>query len=248
MSTRLEGVFIPVELDTSKAQRQLDKLEADIKKDGKKAVDLNRTLSMNSLLDGGGGGKGAKTGTTGVGGGPQVKPASSITGNLAQAIQGSSPVSGVFGKAASIASKFPAAAALAEGVAGAASVYGAVRTVALNAPLALEAGRAFVGLSAKDPNFVAVSQQLENFRNSISYLESYVKSAVTGIGKTVDMATAMARVHGKVPNIQIGYGIYKEADMQEDMLNKKFEEFRAKEVAEAVGVSMSEMFKGGWNK
>jgi len=32
------------------------------------------------------------------------------------------------------------------------------------------------------------------------------------------------------------------------MLNKKFSEFKAKEVANAVGVSISEMFEGGLNR
>lgn len=241
MSTRLEGVQIPVELDTSKAQKQLDQLEGKLAKDGKKAVDLNRTLNMNSLLSGGGG-KGAKTGTTGTGGGvsaPSIKNALPLP---------STPVSGVFGKIDSLASRFPTTAALGKAAGGAAAIYGAVRTVAMNAPLALEAGRAAVGLSDKDPNFQAVQAQLGHLQNSVNYLESYVKSAVTGIGKTYDMATAMARVHGKVPNIQIGYGIYKEADLQEDMLKRKFESFQKLELAEAVGNSMLEFFKGGINR
>lgn len=244
MATRLEGVVIPVELDTGKAQRQLDNLEGKLAKDQKKALDVNRTLNTNSLLSGGG--KGAKTGTTGVGGLPQQKI--SIPTLAQNAVQGSTPVSGVLNKIGSIASKVPSAAALAEGAVTAGALYGAVRTVALGAPLALEAGRSFVGLSKDDPNFAAVSRELENLRSTVSYLESYIKSAITGIGKTYDMATAMARVNGKLPNIQIGYGIYKEADMEEDLLNKKFEEFKQLEVANAVGVSMSELFKNGMNK
>jgi hypothetical protein len=62
------------------------------------------------------------------------------------------------------------------------------------------------------------------------------------------MATAMARVNGKVPNLTIGYGIYREADLQEDMLQKKFEEFKQREVVEAVATSMVDFFKGGINR
>lgn len=251
MSTRLEGVFIPVELDTSKAQRQLDELERQAKTE---STSVERILQAPY-----------KKLSRGVSGSPSGSSDSNdVQKGLASDFQrlmrldrlrkfgaarigqeaASRSVSGVVEGAL--------AKAVGEGLPGAlkaaGGIYAGVRTVALNAPLALEAGRAFVGLSAKDPNFIAVSQQLENLRNSVSYMESYIKSAVTGLGKTYDIATAMARVRGKVPNVQIGYGIYKEADMQEDMLSKKFEEFRAKEVAEAVGVSMSEMFKGGWNK
>jgi hypothetical protein len=245
MSTRLEGVQIPVELDTSKAQRQLDQLEGKLSKDSKKAVDLNRTLSMNNTLQGGGVGKGSKTGTTGAGGVPQEK---SLLQSAKNVVQGSTPVSGVFGKIESLASRFPTATALAQGAGAAGVLYGAVRTIAMNAPLALEAGRAAVGLSSNDPLFKAVQDQLGNLRNSVNYLESYVKSAVTGIGKTYDMATAMARVNGKVPNLTIGYGIYREADLQEDMLQKKFDEFKQREVAEAVATSMVDFFKGGINR
>jgi hypothetical protein len=245
MGTRLEGVQIPVELDTSKAQRQLDQLEGKLVKDSKKAVDLNRTLSMNNTLQGGDS-KGAKKGTTGTGGVTQdrgVLP--SIKSIVAQ---GSTPVSGVFGKIESLASRFPTATAIAQGAGAAGALYGAVRSIAMNAPLALEAGRVAANLSPNDPLFKAVQDQLGNLRNSVNYLESYVKSAITGIGKTYDMATAMARVNGKMPNLTIGYGIYREADLQEDMLQKKFEEFKQREVVEAVATSMVDFFKGGINR
>lgn len=251
MSTRLEGVFIPVELDTSKAQRQLDELERQAKTE---STSVERILQApyKKLSRGVSGSPSGSSDSNDVQKGLLSdfqrlmrldrlrKFGAARIGQEAASRSVSGVVEGALAKA--VGEGLPGALKAAGGI------YAGVRTVALNAPLALEAGRAFVGLSAKDPNFIAVSKQLENLRNSVSYMESYVKSAVTGIGKTYDMATAMARVHGKVPNVQIGYGIYKEADMQEDMLNKKFEEFRAKEVAEAVGVSMSEMFKGGWNR
>lgn len=251
MSTRLEGVFIPVELDTSKAQRQLDELEREATKE---SATVERILKAPYKK---------------VGQFVSGRPSGSTDSNDiqkgllsdfqrlmrldrmrkfgamrikedAESRSISGAMEGTLAKA--VGEGLPAALKVAGGL------YAGVRAVALNAPMALEAGRAFVGLSSKDPNFIAVSQQLENLRNSVSYMESYVKSAITGLGKTYDMATAMARVNGKVPNIVVGYGIYKEADMQEDMLKKKFDEFKAKEVAEAVGVSMSEMFREGWNK
>lgn len=251
MSTRLEGVFIPVELDTSKAQRQLDELERDAKQE---------STAMERILQ-----APYKKLTRGVSGTPSGSTDSGdVQKGLLSDFQrlmrldrmrkfGAARIEQeAAGRSVSGMMEGTLAKAVGEGLPGAlkaaGGIYAGVRTVALNAPLALEAGRAFVGLSAKDPNFIAVSQQLENLRNSVNYMESYIKSAVTGLGKTYDMATAMARVNGKVPNIVVGYGIYKEADMQEDMLHKKFEAFKSQEVAEAVGTSMSEMFREGWNK
>jgi len=247
MSTRLEGVQIPVELDTSKAERQLDQLEAKLGKDSKKAVDLNRTLAQNTVLQKGSG-AGGKSDTTGVSGTPRSQQSKDAVGQIPAFLQGSTPVSGVVGKLRGLAAGSATLAPLARGAAGAAALYAGTRAVAMGAPLALEAGRAFAGLSPDDPLFKAVQAQLDNLKNSFNYIESYVKSAITGVGKTYDMATAMARVNGKVPNIQIGYGIYKDADMQEDMLRKKFEHFKSMEVATAVGNSMAEMFKGGLNR
>jgi hypothetical protein len=245
MSTRLDGVFIPIELDTSKALKQLEQLESKVIKDKKKTDELNKAVDKAEGKPTGGG----KT-TTGASGEP--RPPASRPGTpsfIPPTTQGgSNPVSGTLGKFAGVASKLSGSSTLAEGAIGAASIYGAVRTIALNAPLALEAGRAFSGLSPNDPLFKAVNTELTNLRNSVNYMESYVKSAVTGIGKTYDMATAMARVNGKVPNIQIGYGIYREADLEEDMLQKIFEEFKQREVAAAVGVSMAELFKNGMNR
>lgn len=135
-----------------------------------------------------------------------------------------------------------------QGLVGGAAVYGATRTIATGAPLALEVGKGLAGLPSDSPLTKSVEIQLENLRNSFSYLESYVKSIVTGIGKTYEMDVAVARVTGRVPNITLGYGIYREAAMQEDMLEKKFTEFKDKEVAHAVGRSMEDLFKNGINK
>lgn len=245
MGTRIEGVMIPVELDTDKAQKQLDKLESDLTKGKKKADDLNKVLNKPGLSGGG------KTGTTGVSGGPEVKTARPGSPSFLQPQMpglGSTPVSGVLGKVGSAAAKVDSTGAIAEGAAGAAAIYGAARTVAMNAPLALEAGRAAVGLSTNDPALKMVQDQLIALQNSFNYIESYVKSAITGLGKTYDMATAQARVNGKMPNILTLYSTYKEADMQEDMLKKKFDYFKDQEVAAAVGLSMGEYFRDGMNR
>lgn len=245
MATRLEGVVVPVDLDTSRAQQRLNELESDLKKDSKKAVDLNRTLSMNSLMGGSGGGggsKGSRTGTTGVSGGPKEGPIKNVAVNaLANKMQGTTPVSGALGK-------ISAAAKLTESAAEIAAVYAAARTIALGAPLAMEVGKGLAGVPVNSPLTAPIEQQLENLRNSFAYLESYVKSIATGATRTYDMATATARVTGKVPNLQISYGIYREAEMQEDMLTKKFTEFKDKEVAQAVGISMADLFKNGINR
>ncbi len=243
MATRLEGVTIPVDLDTSKAQAKLNELETNLKKDSKKAVDLNRTLSMNSLLgnSGGSGGKGSKTGTTGVSGGPKENGLKERAINaFANKLQASTPVSGALGKVSQ-------AAGVSE-LGAVAAVYGAIRTVALGAPMAASVGKGLAGLPDNSPLTKSIDIQLENLRNSVAYLESYVKSIVTGVGKTYEMSTAMARVNGRVPNIQLGYGIYREAEMEEDMLRKKFDEFKDKEVAQAVGISITDLFKNGINK
>jgi hypothetical protein len=94
----------------------------------------------------------------------------------------------------------------------------------------------------------SITRQIESLRNSVTYIESYVKTALDAVHKTMDMSTAMARVNGKVPNITIGYGIYRQAELQEDQLKRKMDEFKQKEVAAAVGESMREIFKGGINK
>jgi hypothetical protein len=252
MPTRLEGVQIPVELDTSKAQRQLDDLERDLDKQERTGKRLQDTIGR------GPGSKPSPSGRMTGSSNPdiaqelyndllkqikvdrmrtssqvrleQARQANTVSGKLNTAIEGA------------------VGDGLGAGLKFAGSLYAAISATSKAAPIVLEAGRALAGLSPNDPNFKAVAQQLENLRNSVTYLESYVKSAVTGIGKTYDMATAISRVHGKVPNLSVGYGIYKEADMQEDMLNKKFSEFKAKEVANAVGVSISEMFEGGLNR
>lgn len=244
MSTRLEGVFIPVELDTSKAQRQLDELESGIKKDSKKAVDLNRTLSMNNTLQGGG--KGAKTGTTGTGGGAQTKSVFQSVANAAS--QASTPVSGILGKVAGIASKFSAAGAIAEGALGAAALYAGARATTSAASIAANIAEGAFPNIADSPAFKVMQDQLNNLRNSFNYIESYVKSIVTGATKTYDMSVALARVNGRLPNIITGFGVYREAEMQEDMLKKKFQYFQDREFNQALGASMAELFKDGVNR
>lgn len=255
MSTRLEGVQIPVELDTTKAQRQLDNLERSLNRTGGSGGQSgSRAPSGSSTRSGSGSMKPRMMG------GMDLDLAEDLYNELLRQIRidrirkfGTIRVEQA-NRANSFSGIVNAAAtkAVGEGFGGAmklaGGLYAGISAVAKNAPLALEAGRAAVGLSSKDPNYSAVQAQLGNLQNAVNYLESYLKSAVTGIGKTYDMATAMARVHGKVPNIQIGYGIYKEADLQEDMLKRKFESFQKLELAEAVGNSMLEFFKGGINR
>lgn len=241
MGTRLTGVEIPVSLDTSKAQKQLNDLESKLNKEDKKTKDINRTLSMNKLMDAG----------SGVGGGQKTETPSGTSTKIQK--QGN-PVSGVMGKAISrgeaLTNPGAKAVGLIEGFLSlpatkAAAAYAVASTVAKAAPIALEAIKGFNGGDTAASS--ALAKQFEELRSAFVYLESYVKSFVTGIGKTVDMSAAMARVNGKVPNITIGYGIYREAEFQEDTLRKKFDEFKHKEVAAAVGESMAELFKGGIN-
>ena len=242
MSTRLEGVTIPVDLDTSKAEKQLDQLEASLQGKKKKADEVSKSVEKNGVRPPAG-----SVNTTGVSGGtrsPSARPGS-LSIPRQDTLSESPPASGVLGKISMLAGR---TSQIAKGAAGGAAVYAATRTIAMGSPLALEAGRAAVGLSPDDPLFKAVQGQLDNLKNSVNYVESYVKSVVTGATKTYDMATAMARVNGRLPNIQIGYGIYREAEMQEDMLKKKFEHFKQMEVATGVGNSMAEMFRGGLNR
>lgn len=245
MSTRLEGVQIPIEIDASKALHQLDQIESSIKKDSKKAVDLNRTLSMNSLLGGGGGErKGAKSGTTGAGGLPIPKPSSPVTGTIANAIQGSTPVSGVLGKVAGLAAKYPTAATLAEGATGAAAIYAGVKAAAGLGGRALAAIEGASPGAATSEAFKAVAKQITGLQSSIEYMEAKLSSYITGIGKTIDMETAMARVNGRAPNALSVYGVLQGVDEQEGKLNKAMERFKANEFWRAVGDS----FREGWNK
>lgn len=250
MATRLEGVMVPVELDTSKAQRQLDDLESGLGKQEKTANKIIDTL----------GGKKGRSPSGRMIGGMDLDLADDLHTEIQRLIKvdrmakfgairidAANKANTISGKLSTMSDSMvgdtlPAAAKLAAGL------YAGASAISKAAPLLMEVGRSAVNLSTNDPNFKILQDHMNSLQNSFNYIESYVKSAVTGLGKTYDMATAVSRVTGKVPNLLNAYGLYKEADMQEDMLSKRFEFFKSREVAEAVGRSMSELFKEGINR
>lgn len=245
MGTRLEGVQISVELDTSKAQRQIEQLDAQVARDSKKAKDINRTLNPGGSF-GSTGAKNPATGTTGVSGGVQGTLARMI-GRLPSVPQASTPISGTLSKAgggglgaaetvgAGLLSRGALGSMAGTAVAGAAAVYATTKAVGEGgSALAAAAQGAFPDL-ANHPAFKEVLHQVNQLRSFVNYLESTFSSFFTAAGKTGEMTAATARIHGTIPNLPRQFFAFSEADRLEKEMEKHFEDLKSDEIFRVLG-------------
>lgn len=235
MTTRLSGVFIPVSLDTSKALQQLDTLEKKLDKDEKAAAATNKA-AKNAIANSnvakkvatGGGGGGGTSGPAMASGGQ------SAASKLAQMAAGRTPVGGLATQAAGLAGRLlPEGAMGAAKFAGAAALgYGAVSLTAQKLPELAFALDRIAGLEGKLQGF---QTSLEGLRRGFSAFESGITTLPKAVGETKDLVELSFRLGGKLPNTATLFRQTHMAAVYETELEKKFNQFKNKEVFAGAG-------------
>lgn len=251
MATRMGGAEVEVKLDTTKAEKTITDLENRLKAMQRKAAELGKSL---------GAGKASVSGVTSQqvtgtsGGSGEKNVANEVVRNVKKMGGGkfataalTASVSGIPGRVAgSVESSMPGTLK----VAGAAALgYAAASTAAKVSPLALEAVRAALPEALANSAFAKfVEGALEDLRNGFTTLESGVKSIFTGGAKTADLAAASLRVTGQMPNLAYYYDQNVKSDTQESRLEKKFSEYKQKEVAAGVGKALGDLMRGSFSR
>lgn len=250
MATRMQGAEVEVKLDTSKAERTVSDLEARLVKMQQQAEKLRKALgAAPASVSGGAPSQGGVSGGT-----AEKNVANEVVEKVKKGMGGASFGMAVSGGAGGAAAK-TLTGKISEGVesilpggvklAGAAAAgYLAASTAAKISPIALEAIRAALPAEiGNNPLFRGLETGLEALRNAFTTLESGVKAIFTATGKTADLAGASLRLTGQMPALAPIFDENMKADTQESRLEKKFAEYKQKEVAAGVGESLAKIVK-----
>jgi len=254
VGTRLQGVSIPVDLDTRQAERKLDELERKADRTAKAEArgtapgygrsPSGRVTGQSNSISGG---------TTLVSLKEQKDIASGLFDDVTklqriermrkfarihmQEATKANSITGKIGNAANVI-KDAAAPILATGAA-----YLAASTALKAAPVVATGAAALAGVTPK-----ALLDQLDFVRSRVQYLESFVTSLISGFSKTHEVAEAQAYITGEIPNLGLVYQYQRKSELYEDQLNKRLGNFKSDNLAGAVGRSLHEMMKQGMNK
>jgi hypothetical protein len=235
MATRLSGVFIPVSLDTSKSLQQLDTLERKLEKDESQAKATNKA-AQNAIANTNVAKKMGGAAGGGSGGGASTQPPSgqSAALKLGQLAAGRTPIGALAGGTArAIGGLLPQAAVGAAKFAGAAALgYGAVSFAAQKAPEIAFALQRIAGLEEKLQGF---QLGLESIRRGFSTFESGITTLPKAVGETKDLVETAFRIGGKLPSTATLFRQTHVAAVYESELEKKFNQFKNKEVFAGAG-------------
>jgi len=238
MASRLEPVRQEVKLDFTQTKRELDELEKRIAQSGRKADVVDKVVRQ-------------KVGPSG-GRGRGEEPGKSITDRLMDEVDkrmgGGTGVSG--GKRSGVSraagaavvggvSRFasPAAAAAIRSVAVPAAGYAAVSGGAQFSPAAIEFLREALGMPE---GMGPVMEAVEGLRNAFATFESGVTGTVAGIKEAIGMSAVGARLTGTAPSPGLWADESATSHQMERMLEKKFNDFKRREVAGGMGRALRE--------
>jgi len=242
--TNVGPVQMRVEVDFADSERKLKELQANLQRQNRLAASIQERVLKTT---------GAKLPGTGGEARPRAG-GESMTDRLLQAAARQSDRAGIsrFGAAATgAAARFlPEGAAKVAKTAGAVALgYAATSGAAQVSPVVLEGLRAALpDLLGNSPEMKALQTGLEHLRESFAAFESGVKSIFTAGAKTADLAIAGMRLSGQVPNIAYYQDQNMKADSYEDRLRKKFNEFKAKEVSQAIGRTVGQAVSRSLNQ
>lgn len=229
MATRLSGVFIPVSLDTSKAIQQLDAMERKLGQDEAAAKRVNKE-AKNATANA------AVAKKMGVGGGGSGSGQESGVVSKLAGLASRTPAGGLAGTASRVAgSLIPGSAVAAAKFAGGVALgYAAVSLTAQKLPELTYALEKIAGLESR---LQGLQVGLESVRRGFSTFESGITTLPKSMNEVSDLVDLSFRLGGSPPNIP---GLFKQvhlANVYETELDKKFDQFRHKEVYAGAGES-----------
>jgi hypothetical protein len=233
MATRLGGVEIPITLDTSKALQQLDTLEKKLDKDESKAKATTKA-AQNAVANVNVANKMKAGGGNNAGGGLRPSGSQSAASKLASFAQGRTPIGGLAGGAARAASGLlPESALGAVKFAGAATAgYGVASLLAQKLP---ELSYALSKINGLEGQMKGLQAGLEGVRRGFSTFETGITELPKTAREVRDLTELSLRLGGGMPAVGDIFRATHMANVYTTELDKKFNQFKNKEVYAAAG-------------
>lgn len=237
MATRLGDVWMQFRLDTSQAQKDLDKLAAQAKREGAKAgrgptpatepiPGIGKTRSETQRED-------------------YFRQLSSVVVNTAgRGLQGNTVAAGAAGVAGQTAKFLPPAAAGALMTAGkVALAYGVASETAKFLPEAFAYGKELAGTKrGEDQRIDDIEVGLDELRRIVTGFEAKITSSFGAIGDSMDYSKAVKRLTGQMPDTAYYREVFREARIARKEIKNWQDNVKAKEAPVNWAQTMMDMF------
>lgn len=256
MATKLGPVEIPLKLNVTDAQQQLNQLEKELKGKGLRRPGF-QPIQTNPAAASSRAGTGSSGGSTisqvaqqnfmqQVTGGVIKRVGGGLSGNpLASMAQGGISQAGGF---------FPGMPPALKALGTAAAAYGIASQTIKKLPEAFALGKVLAGDDANtrsmNPATNAIDETLMLLKRRVTELEVHVTGLLKGMDKAVDQATASMRVTGgKMPeHIARLVQATVQLEKQDQMLNARFETWKTREAPFATIRTWVDALKDGMRR
>ena len=134
------------------------------------------------------------------------------------------------------------------GVGGAAAIYATARTAATATTLGIESLKGAFPDLGQASIIKGLQTQAENFMRAFANFEARIASVIPALSATANIAKAGASLTGELPSVGLYFDAEQNKIKQEKELESTFDRFKGKALAGAIGKSMMDAFKAGFNR